>query len=315
MDSKIYDTIIVGSGPAGLTAAIYSSRARVDTLVIGGTQSGGQLMITTDVENFPGFDEGIMGPQLMLNMRKQAQKFGAEIIDKDVTQVDFTGNIKKVMVGNIEYLAKTIIIATGASSMWLDLPSEKRLMGRGVSGCATCDGAFFRDKIIAVVGGGDSAMEEATFLTRFASKVFLIHRREQFRASKIMQEKAINNPKIEPIYNTAIEEIIGENKVEGIKVKNVQTNEIREIKIDGLFIAIGHKPNTDFLSKEVPIDEKGYVMSTADYEILTSIDGIFVAGDVHDHMYRQAITAAGAGCKAALEVEKYLEINNTEKKW
>jgi thioredoxin reductase (NADPH) len=315
MNNNFYQTIIIGSGPAGLTAAIYSSRARIKTLIIGGVQTGGQLMITTDVENFPGFPDGIMGPVLMMNMRKQAQKFGAEILDKDVTAVDFSSNIKKIYVDDNVYTAQTVIVATGASAIWLGFPNEQRLMGKGVSGCATCDGAFFREKVIGVVGGGDTAMEEAIFLTRFASKVILIHRRDQFRASKIMLEKARNNEKIEFMINTEVVDVYGEGKVESVKLRDVITKEERDMSLDGLFIAIGHKPNTGFLNGIVNIDENGYIMTAGDEEILTSIPGIFVAGDVHDHKYRQAITAAGAGCKAALEVERYLELNNTQNSW
>ena len=314
-NNKIYQTIIIGSGPAGLTAAIYSSRARIDTLLIGGTQRGGQLMITSDVENFPGFPDGIMGPVLMENMRKQSLKFGTTILDKDVTKVDLSQNIKKITVGEIVYSSHSVIIATGASALWLGLESEQRLMGRGVSGCATCDGAFFRDKVVAVVGGGDTAMEEATFLTRFASKVYIIHRKDTFKASKIMQEKALNNPKIEPIYDCIVREILGDNNVTGIKLIHNTNNEESELALDGVFIAIGHKPNTDFLKGEVSTDDNGYIISNTDLEVVSSISGVFVAGDVHDHKYRQAITAAGAGCKAALEVEKFLELHKTENKW
>jgi len=315
MENTLYDTIIIGSGPAGLTAAIYTARARIKTLVIGGILSGGQLMITTEVENFPGFADGVMGPELMQNMRKQAQKMGAEIIDQNVTRVDISNDIKKVYVNDKIYESKSIVIATGASAMWLNLESEKKLMGRGVSGCATCDGAFFREKIVAVVGGGDSAMEEANFLTRFATKVILIHRRHEFRASKIMQERVMSNPKIEVIFNTVIEEILGESKVEGVKIKNVENNEEKTIVLDGVFVAIGHRPNTDFLKNVIAIDEKGYVVTTQGSDIVTEHNGVFVAGDAFDHRYRQAITAAGSGCKAALEVEKYLELNNVSKQW
>lgn len=302
------NVIIIGSGPAGLTAAIYAARANLNPLVIAGYQSGGQLMLTTEVENFPGFIDGIMGPELMMNMRSQAERFGARFIDKDVTAVDFSDISKKqIVVGEEVYEAKSVIIATGASARWLHVPGEQELRGRGVSTCATCDGAFFRNKVIAVVGGGDSAMEEANFLTRFASKLYLIHRRNEFRASKIMQERVLNNPKIEVIWNSAVAEIKGDTKVQSLQLENTETGEINDIAVDGLFIAIGHDPNTKFLAGQVELDEMGYIVTKNAHATETSVEGVFVGGDVFDIRYRQAITAAGSGCKAALDAEKYLE--------
>jgi thioredoxin reductase (NADPH) len=302
------NVIIIGSGPAGLTAAIYAARANLNPLVIAGYQSGGQLMLTTEVENFPGFVEGIMGPELMMNMRSQAERFGARFVDKDVTGVDFSDtHHKKIIAGDETFEAKTVIIATGASARWLDVPGETDFRGRGVSTCATCDGAFFRNKVIAVVGGGDSAMEEANFLTRFASKLYLIHRRNEFRASKIMQDRVMNNPKIEVVYNSVVAEVQGEQSVKNVKLENTETHEISDLAIDGLFIAIGHDPNTKFLAGQIELDEKGYVVTKGEFGTQTSVDGVFVAGDVFDVRYRQAITAAGSGCKAALDAEKYLE--------
>lgn len=301
--------IIIGSGPAGLTAAIYAARADLNPLLIAGYQSGGQLMLTTEVENFPGFEDGIMGPDLMLKMRKQAERFGTRFIDKDVTKLDLTdARVKKIFVEDEILEAKSVIIATGASAKWLDVPGEQKLRGRGVSSCATCDGAFFKDKIIAVIGGGDSAMEEANFLTRFASKLYLIHRRDEFRASEIMQKRVKSNPKIEIIWNTTIEEIIGENKVEKLKLKNLETETLSELAVDGVFVAIGHSPNTLFLDGQLPLNEKGHIKTQEGSETLTAIPGVFVAGDIYDYKYRQAITAAGSGCKAALDAEKYLEL-------
>ncbi|MEI7604266.1 MAG: thioredoxin-disulfide reductase [bacterium] len=307
MTENQYDTIIIGSGPAGLTAAIYTSRAKLNTLVIGGYVSGGQLMITSEVENFPGFPDGVMGPELMMNMRKQAEKMGANILDMDVDKVDLSKDIKEIFVGDKIFTAPSIIIATGASAMWLGLDSEKKFMGRGVSGCATCDGAFFRDKTIAVVGGGDSALEEATFLTRFASKVYLIHRKSEFRASKVMQERVLSNPKISVLFNKRVNEIIGDKKVSSVKLSDTIDNSESTLELEGVFIAIGHRPNTDFLKGSINIDEKGYIIPKQNSDVKTDIEGVFVAGDVFDHRYRQAITAAGSGCKAAIEVEKYLE--------
>jgi len=301
--------IIVGSGPAGLTAAIYAARANLKPLVIEGYQSGGQLMLTTDVENYPGFSKGIMGPDLMTEFRAQALRFGAEFISEDATKVELNGKVKKVYVGDKEFSAKTIILSTGASANLLGLENEKRLMGRGVSTCATCDGAFFKDQDICVVGGGDSAMEEANFLSRFAKKIYLIHRREEFRASKIMLERAQKNPKIEFLVNTTTVDILGDKGVDAIRLKNSKTNEEQDLAVQGVFIAIGHTPNTKLFSEQITVDDKGYVQTQKEKNKLshTNIDGVFACGDVQDSRYRQAITAAGSGCMAALDAEHYLE--------
>ena len=299
--------IILGSGPAGLTAALYTARANLNPLVIGGVEWGGQLMLTTDVENYPGFVDGIKGPDLMENFRKQAKRFGAEIINENVTSVDFRKNPFQVSTAENNYNANTIIIATGADSKWLGLSSEQKLIGRGVSSCATCDGFFFKNKNIVVVGGGDSAMEESLFLTKFAKKVTVIHRRAKLRASKIMQERAFKNNKIEFVWDSEIVDVIGENSVTGIKIKNIKTNQVSDMEVQGLFVAIGHKPNTDFLKGQIDLNEKGYVIHNG---TRTNIDGVFVAGDVYDFRYRQAVTAAGHGCQAAIDVEKFIEENN-----
>lgn len=301
---KIYDVAIIGSGPAGLTAAIYSSRALVSTIVVSGQNPGGQLMITSEVENFPGFDEGVMGPELMEKMKKQSEKFGTEFVGGNVTKVELKGDIKKLWVGENEIQARTVIVASGSNAKWLGLESEEKYWGKGVSACATCDGFFFRDKEVAVVGGGDTAMEEATFLTKFASKVTIIHRRDDFRASKIMLEKARNNPKISFLTNKTIEEVMGDELLNKIKIKDINTGEVTELKVDGLFIAIGHSPNTDIFKDQLKIDEKGY-LEVSDI-VKSSIDGVFIAGDVSDYRYRQAITASGAGCMAALEAIRFL---------
>ena len=309
MSSQIRNIIIVGSGPAGLTAAIYASRGNLKPLVIEGFQSGGQLMTTTEVENFPGFKNGIMGPELMTEMRAQAVRFGAEFITADATKLELSGNIKKVWVDKQEYQTKTVILSTGASANLLGLPNESRLMGRGVSTCATCDGAFFRNLAVGVVGGGDSAMEEANFLTRFASKVYLIHRREDFKASKIMVDRAKANSKIEFVLNAGVEDVIGENAVEGAKIKNLKTGETSTLKLEGLFVAIGHTPNTKFLGGQINTDDKGYIVTSSDKKHVsaTNIPGVFACGDVQDSRYRQAITAAGSGCQSALDAQHYLE--------
>jgi thioredoxin reductase (NADPH) len=306
VSEEIRNVVIIGSGPAGLTAAIYAARASLHPLVIAGSQSGGQLMLTSDVENYPGFPDGIQGPELMAKFREQAERFGAEIVDEDATDVDFEQRPYTVKTDRASFKTHSVIIATGASAIWLDLPSETRLRGRGVSTCATCDGFFFRGKEIAVVGGGDTAIEEATFLTRFASKVSVIHRRDELRASKIMQDRAFNDPKISFIWNSAVDEVLGDDHVTGVRLKDTKNGGTSELKLDGLFVAIGHKPNTDVLKGKIDLNDKGYVIPLPGTETMTKVEGVFVAGDVEDFHYRQAITAAGAGCKAALEAERYL---------
>jgi thioredoxin reductase (NADPH) len=307
--SQVENVIIIGSGPAGLTAAIYASRALLNPLMIEGEEVGGQLMTTTDVENYPGFPEGIMGPALMEQTKKQAERFGTRFISKNVTRVDFSQRPFKVWVGEDLYQANGIIISTGASAKYLGLESERKLLGRGVSACATCDGAFFRDQKVIVVGGGDTAMEEATFLTRFASEVIIVHRRDEFRASKIMADKALNHPKIKVMWNSALEEVLGDKVVEGAKIKNLQTGQVDEIKVDGVFIAIGHKPNTDLFKGQLEMNDVGYLTTQA-HSTWTSVEGVFAAGDVADDKYRQAITAAGTGCMAAIDCERWLEENS-----
>ena len=310
--NNVRKTVIVGSGPAGLTAAIYTARGNLDPLVIEGYQAGGQLMLTSEVENFPGFKDGIMGPELMMEFRSQAERFGAEFITKDVTKVELDGDLKKIWVGNDLYLAESVIISTGASANLLGLENESRLMGRGVSTCATCDGFFFREKTICVIGGGDSAMEEATFLTRFASKVYIIHRRQGFRASAIMLEKAKDNPKIEFILDTVVTDVLGDDIVTGVRLKNAKTDEEYELKVDGMFVAIGHTPNTKLFDGQIDMDDNGYILTSLNKAKMsgTNIPGVFACGDVQDSHYRQAITAAGSGCTAALDAEHYLESGN-----
>ena len=303
-----YDVIIIGAGPAGYTAGIYCSRARHDTLLISGLLPGGQLMNTTDVENYPGFDEGIMGPDLMLTMRKQAERMNTTIMDDVVVNVDFRVNPFKVLTGSEEYEAKAVIVCTGATPRKIGIEGEQTFSGKGVSYCATCDGAFFRNQDIAVVGGGDSCMEEATFLTKFASKVHIIHRRDTFRASKIMQERALNNEKIEVHWNSAIEDIKGEQKVQQIILKDTKTGENKTLEMGGVFVAIGHEPNTELFKNQLEMDENGYIIQKDNTE--TSVKGVFTAGDVHDHRYRQAVTAAGFGCMSAIDVDKYLTEQN-----
>jgi thioredoxin reductase (NADPH) len=306
----VHDVIILGSGPAGLTAAIYSARANLSPLLIDGSQPGGQLTITTDVENFPGFPNGIMGPQLIQDMRAQAERFGTQFRHGHVTKVDLQIRPFRLTVDDeITLETRTLIISTGASANLLGLPSESRLMGHGVSTCATCDGFFFRGKEIAVIGGGDSAVEEATFLTKFASKVTLVHRRDKLRASKIMQDRAMNNDKIAFQWNSALEEVLGDNVVTGIRVRNVQTSKIEEIPLSGVFVAIGHTPNTSLFTGHIDMDEQGYIRTQANRST-TNIPGVFASGDVQDSHYRQAITAAGSGCMAAIDAERYLEASH-----
>ena len=300
----MYDVVIIGAGPAGYTAGIYCSRARHNTLLISGILPGGQLMNTTDVENYPGFSDGIMGPDLMTVMRKQTEKMGTKIIDDEVTSVDFQTNPLKVKTASEEFEARTVIVCTGANPRKIGLDGEQTFAGKGVSYCATCDGAFFKDQELIVVGGGDSAMEEATFLTKFASTVHIIHRREEFRASKIMQERALANEKIKVHFNCTVKDIQGDQKFQKVILKNVKNDEKVTLEASGLFVAIGHEPNSKILEGQVELDTNGYVILKNNTE--TSIPGVFCAGDVHDHRYRQAVTAAGFGCMAAIDADKYL---------
>ena len=324
MSNDIRNVVIIGSGPAGLTAALYTARADLKPLVLAGVKWGGQLMLTTEVENYPGFVDGILGPELMTVFRKQAERFGAEILNEDVSKVDFKAKPFKVSVGQKVYQARAVIIATGAETNWLGLANEKRLIGWGVSSCAPCDAWFFKDKKVVVVGGGDSAMEEALVLTKFATDVTIVHRREQFRASKIMVDRAKKNKKISFILNSQVIDVLGKDKVEGVRIKEKSDESEREIAVDGMFVAIGHSPITKIFAGQVELDEKGYVKKMENgkgrvplregkmenglpFRMMTSVEGVFVAGDVHDYHYRQAVTAAGFGCQAALEAEKWLE--------
>jgi len=312
-----HEVVIIGSGPAGLTAAIYAARANLKPLVIEGEpssnsdQPGGQLMLTTDVENYPGFPEGIMGPQLMADMRAQATRFGAEIVTLKVSRADLSARPFAIWIGDPDtaeptYTAEAVIVSTGAQSVMLGLEAEQRLIGHGLSTCATCDGFFFRDQEIAVVGGGDSAMEEAGFLTKFASKVTLIHRRDALRASKIMQQRAFDNPKIEFAWNSVVVDVVGGTKVEALALRDTVTGEERDLPVTGVFIAIGHRPNTDLFTDQLDMDDAGYLVTGADRST-TNIEGVFACGDVQDHTYRQAVTAAGSGCMAAIDAERWLE--------
>ena len=303
-----YDVIIIGAGPAGYTAGIYCSRARHDTLIISGLLPGGQLMNTTDVENYPGFEDGVMGPELMLTMRKQAERMKTTIMDDVVVNVDFRAKPFKVLTGSEEYEAKAVIVCTGATPRKIGIEGEQTFSGKGVSYCATCDGAFFRNQDIAVVGGGDTCMEEATFLTKFASKVHIIHRRDEFRASKIMQDRALSNENIEVHWNSVIDDIKGDQKVQQIILKDTKTGENKTLEMGGVFVAIGHEPNTDLFKNQLEMDENGYIIQKENTQ--TSVKGVFTAGDVHDHRYRQAVTAAGFGCMSAIDVDKYLSEQN-----
>jgi thioredoxin reductase (NADPH) len=303
----IENVTILGTGPAGLTAAIYAARANLSPLCVEGTQPGGQLTITTEVENYPGFPHGIQGPEMMVNFRQQAERFGTRFKQGDVQKVDLSKRpFTLTLADGSEVKTKTLIISTGASAKLLGLKNESRLMGRGVSACATCDGFFFRNQDIAIVGGGDTAMEEANFLTRFAKSVTLIHRRDTFRASKVMQDRTLKNPKIKVIYDTAVEDIVGENEVTGLKLKNLKTGALSDLTVTGLFVAIGHQPNTKLFDTQLPTNEAGYLLVQPG-STKTEIPGVYAAGDVADHVYRQAITAAGTGCMAAIDAERWLE--------
>jgi thioredoxin reductase (NADPH) len=297
--------IIVGSGPAGLTAAVYASRANLAPIVIGGYVPGGQLMITTDVENYPGFPDGIQGPELMELFRRQAERFGSRIVDADIDRVDLSGRPFRLWAAGTEYTADSVVVATGASALWLGLENETRLRGRGVSACATCDGFFFRGREVVVVGGGDTALEEATFLTKFATKVTVVHRRDQLRASKIMARRAFENPKVDFVWNAEVIDVLGEEVVEGVRMRDTETGGVSDLSTQGLFLAIGYRPNTEAFRDWLEVDKKGYLV--VHDETRSRIDGVFIAGDVHDHRYRQAVTAAGDGCKAAIDAERWLE--------
>lgn len=308
-DASIEKVIIIGSGPAGYTAAIYAARANLKPVLFEGDQPGGQLMTTTDVENYPGFPDGVMGPEMMQIFRKQAERFGTKMYSQLVDKVDFSKRPFTVWSDGKEYKSQTVIISTGATAKLLNIPSEKKLWGRGISACATCDGAFFKNVEVGIVGGGDTAMEEAMFLTRFATKVYVIHRRDSFRASKIMAERVLKHPKIEVIWNSEVDEVLGEKVVTGVRLKDTVTGKTSEKKMDGLFIAIGHKPNTDIFKDKLEMNEVGYLKTKPD-TTYTNVDGVFACGDVQDPIYRQAITAAGTGCMASIDAERWLEKNH-----
>lgn len=297
--------IIIGSGPAGLTAAIYAARAGLTPLVISGREAGGQLILTTDVDDYPGFEDGIQGPDLMDRMRKQAERFNTRFTNEDVISVDFSQNPFTIKTETQTLLSQAVIIATGAQAMWLNLPSEQKLIGKGVSTCAVCDGFFFKNKNVIVVGGGDTAMREVAYLSKLCKKVIVVHRRDSLRAQLVLQQLVKSKPNVEFIWNCEVEEILGQDKVSGVKLKNTQNGKISQLEIDGVFIAIGHKPNTDFLKEQIELDKKGYLV--VQNETTTSVKGVFAAGDVADYHYRQAVTAAGAGCKATFDAEEYLE--------
>ncbi|MET0275811.1 MAG: thioredoxin-disulfide reductase [Acidimicrobiia bacterium] len=302
---EVHDIIIIGAGPSGLTAAVYAGRADLKPLVIEGIAAGGQLMLTTDVENYPGFPDGILGPELMMKFREQAERFGAEFVTADVDRVDFSASPYGVWVGDTEHRARAVIVSTGATARMLGLPNEARLLGHGVSTCATCDGFFFREKPIAVIGGGDSALEEALFLTKFATTVTLVHRRDEFRASKIMQDRVFANDKINVVWNSTVDDVIGEGSVQSLVLRDTITNETSELDVQGVFVAIGHDPTTGIFRDELDLDENGYILTAPD-STATSVEGVFACGDVQDHVYRQAVTSAGSGCMAAIEAERFL---------
>jgi thioredoxin reductase (NADPH) len=307
-EGQPWDVIIIGSGPSAFTAAIYTTRGALSTLILAGEKWGGQLMNTSIVDNFPGFPEGILGPDLMMNFKKQAERFGSEVLMKNVTKVDFSKKTFEIYTGEDKYLAKSVIIATGALIKWLDVKGEKELIGRGISTCAPCDAPFFKNKRVVVVGGGDSAMEEAHILTKYASEVTLIHRKDSFRATEAMQEKIKNDPKVKILWNTEVTEVSGNNKLEAIKILNNKDNKTSELKLDGLFVAIGHKPDSDIFKDQIEMDDKGFILHK-NFHCGTSVKGVFVAGDVMDKDFKQAIAAAGAGCIAGMEVLKYLDQN------